>query len=1440
MKLYSLLLLFIFSVSILSAQEKTKSWKVENSRSKSFIQNLGQFDSESNEKIGVIKYVADFGATRIFFGEKGVSYSFRKITMESKEERLKIMSQPTKTFKDHKQKERLAGKFLIKSDEVNMNWFKPSNNIMIVAEGESIDYHSYSYADANGATKSINFVKSYESITYKNVFPNIDVEYKIHPEIGVKYAFILNLGAKLSDLKVLFDRDFIIEDKEVHISTLFGDIVDHAPITFYQDDENAIIESAYTYSKNGLSFELGFYDKSRTVVIDPWVQTPDFDSPETWDCIWELDYDNSGNVYVIGGIMPMQLKKYNSAGALQWTHNTPYDTTAWLGTMATDNVGNSYVTNGTDYKIQKIDALGNVVWNNNSPSGGTLSTEFWNISFNCDQTKLIVGGTGGFLDIHGRVYDIDMNSGNIISSMMVTYPGNLFGFPPAIQEVRAMCPSPSGKYYFLTLDTIGYVNSNLTLCPGGSSSLVEEENGIGWGYKSENWRYNNTGIKAIRADANFVYVNKGNALQKRSLQDFSIIGSVTIPGGVLQSVFLGGNQSQNAGIDIDDCGNIYVGSKTGVYKFSSALAQLAFYPTSFNVYDVRVSTAGDVIACGGNGTPSNNVRTGGVQSFAAAACAPMAFTCCDATICVPLDLCINDAPISLTPGTAGGTWSGGAYINGSGVFDPSISGPGIHTVTYTLPCGSESISVTVSPCTGLDICVDAFGVLQVSGGVGPYTWDEWDAGSSTPITNQTQCTACGYTWFFGTCLNGVTPVTDCTIPAGWVQYATGTSASQPSSYPFQVTDNLGATSQINSFAQIIPCTANPCSGVTISLNIQSQSDPICADNNNGAATVAGTGGLSPYQYIWLPGNLSGATQSNLSDGMYSVAVQDSNGCIGSGVVTITDPSAVFADITGSTPSTCGASDGTATAQGSGGTGALSYLWTPQGGTNATATGLPANTYTITVTDAVGCSDDTTVAISSTNGPTISLNASTDVSCFGGNDGSATVSSTGGILPYTYTWMPGTLTGAAQSSLAAGSYTVTVSDGASCTNVIVVDISEPTVLTIDTLSTTPAACGASDGAGTVLGQGGTGALTYLWSPVGGTNAIANGIPAGSYTVTVTDANLCAASTSFTINSIGGPLLNVLTTTDVSCFGSTDGAGTIDAVGGALPLTYSWSPSGGSAATATGLGSGTYVVTVTDNAGCVSSINLTIGQPNAIVIDESITHENCGQLDGAVSIVASGGSSGYTYLWTPNGETTSSISGISNGTYGITVTDNVGCSVTESYTVLQVGGIPITATPISATITAGESVQLNATGASNYVWTPANGLSCTACANPVASPIITTSYIVTGTDGNGCSGSDTVTIFVELLCGDIYTPDIFSPNDDSNNDFLCVYGNCIAEMKYSVFNRWGQMVWTTETTEDCWDGTYNDKEMISGVYAYKLYVMLMDGTVIEDSGNVTLVR
>jgi gliding motility-associated-like protein len=182
------------------------------------------------------------------------------------------------------------------------------------------------------------------------------------------------------------------------------------------------------------------------------------------------------------------------------------------------------------------------------------------------------------------------------------------------------------------------------------------------------------------------------------------------------------------------------------------------------------------------------------------------------------------------------------------------------------------------------------------------------------------------------------------------------------------------------------------------------------------------------------------------------------------------------------------------------------------------------------------------------------------------------------------------------------------------------------------------------------------------------------------------------------------------------------------------------------------------------------------------------------------------------------------------------------MTESYIVAITGSLTIVATPVSTTIQQGQSVQLSAAGGTTYSWTPSNGLSCTDCPNPIATPNTTTIYTVTGTDASGCTGTDNVTVIIQVICGEVYVPTVFSPNGSGPdvNNTQCVYGTCIAELSYAIYNRWGEKGFETTDPLVCWDGTYKGKPMNSGVFAYKLVATLFDGTTVEESGNLTLIR
>ncbi len=235
-------------------------------------------------------------------------------------------------------------------------------DVEIISEGKESSYHSYSCYNEKNELLHVNEIPAWKKITYKNIYPNIDIEYEIHPESGFKYSIIVRPGGDISKVRLQYSKNIQLNaDGTITTPTRFGNIIDHKPLTFYAKNKNQIISSSYQVQNNIVSYQLGQYDPTQTIVIDPWTQTPNFVSTG-WDSVWECERDGAGNVYVIGGTSPMQLIKYDPFGVIQWTHNTPYDTTAWLGTFAVDNAGNSYVSNGSTAAIFKINTAAAVQW----------------------------------------------------------------------------------------------------------------------------------------------------------------------------------------------------------------------------------------------------------------------------------------------------------------------------------------------------------------------------------------------------------------------------------------------------------------------------------------------------------------------------------------------------------------------------------------------------------------------------------------------------------------------------------------------------------------------------------------------------------------------------------------------------------------------------------------------------------------------------------------------------------------------------------------------------------------------------------------------------------------------------------------------------------------------------------------------------------------------
>jgi hypothetical protein len=318
-----------------------------------------------------------------------------------------------------------------------------------------------------------------------------------------------------------------------------------------------------------------------------------------------------------------------------------------------------------------------------------------------------------------------------------------------------------------------------------------------------------------------------------------------------------------------------------------------------------------------------------------------------------------------------------------------------------------------------------------------------------------------------------------------------------------------------------------------------------------------------------------------------------------------------------------------------------------------------------------------IVVNNPNSPSASISSSTNINCNGASTGTASVSATGGTVTtgYSYNWSNNANT-ASISGLTAGVYTVTVTDNAQCTDIVAINISQPTAVTVSGSSTNILCFGQSTGAVSVSVSGGTPGYTYNWNNGNNTDA-QNNVAAGNYTVSVTDANNCLSTLQLSVTQPAAGISFNPVSTNILCFGAGNGTVALNATGGSGILTYNWS--NGSTDPSLGLlQAGTYSCTVTDANGCVAtSSSFVITEPTALNTTSTVTDATTfGGTDGSVNITVSGGTGSYSYNWS-NGANTEDLNNLPAGEYTVTITDGNNCTFIQTETVDQPSSIFISA-------------------------------------------------------------------------------------------------------------------------------------------------------------------
>jgi PKD repeat protein len=394
----------------------------------------------------------------------------------------------------------------------------------------------------------------------------------------------------------------------------------------------------------------------------------------------------------------------------------------------------------------------------------------------------------------------------------------------------------------------------------------------------------------------------------------------------------------------------------------------------------------------------------------------------------------------------------------------------------------------------------------------------------------------------------------------------------------QIVSNSGGS---DTAIQVVTVNANP--SVTLSYT-----DVTCNGACDGSLTASVTG-ASPFIYSWS-NSATTSSVNGLCPGGYSVIITDINGCGASAATSVAQP-AQISNTFSPTSSTCGASNGSISSSPTGGTGAFTFLWA-NGNVGNTLSGIPAGQYFLQLTDAAGCVAAFTGTVDDSNGPTVSLNSATNVSCYGLSDGAISTTISGGTAPLTIQWITGGNT-SNLSNIPAGVYDLTVTDNSGCVVYKTYTVTEPGMIALNGSFAAPSACLNTDGSASVSVAGGTAPYTYAWDAAAAaqTTATATALAAGAYKVIVTDVNGCADSSYISVEDPGAPVIVIDSIVQAGCVsaGNVGGGGIYISVnGGSGSYSYNWT-NGTTNQNATGLGKGIYGAVVTDNStGCKAGV------------------------------------------------------------------------------------------------------------------------------------------------------------------------------------------------------------------------------------------------------------
>ena len=621
--------------------------------------------------------------------------------------------------------------------------------------------------------------------------------------------------------------------------------------------------------------------------------------------------------------------------------------------------------------------------------------------------------------------------------------------------------------------------------------------------------------------------------------------------------------------------------------------------------------------------------------------------------------------------------------------------------------------------------------------------------------------------------------------------------------------------------------------------------PDTQSNKYGVIEVP-TSNSPAWTYLWSTGDTSSTINVNPTvDTQYWVAISDgSNTWYDTVDVTVN-----LLDITITQTDTilcAGDSSGTLGVAINPGNGPYQYLWNT-GSTLDSLNNVTVGIYSVTVTDAMGCSASDAINIVSPNSMTLTTQSISnyngfDISCSGEADAMAYADANGGTPGYIYSWSNGA-TGDTVSSLSFGTYFVTVIDSNGCSTQDTLILTEPSPLALNISSLSNVFGNQIDCYGDSTGAlfsallGGVGGYSYTWNNGSTLDSIYN-LGAGTYWVTAQDANGCTITDTVTLTQPSLPFTTTASTQSnfngfgISCNGGNDGSISVSAQGSNAPYSYAWS-NGATTASQSNLVQGTYSVTVTDSLGCISNANVLVTEPSLLTYSYIIDDVSCylGQ-NGSIEIIPQGGVMPYDIQWF-NGTDSTVLDSLGSGFYTFTIMDENNCLFIDSVEIYEPAELEITVDTIQPTCERINDGEIDA-----FIYGGTYPYSYTLNGSPVDLPLDSVAvgnYVLTVEDSNSCTQTIAFNL-TPLQPSCFMIPNMYSPNYDGYNDVFTISHSSWSSYTLNIYNSIGQLVYSGSSSTPYWDGITSGNPMPTGDYYYQL--ITNEGEVIY--GYVTLIR